>query len=223
MKRKVIALLFMLVALFSMTGCKATSPYDNLVKSSPDSIECTTTIIDSVELLSEYIVVVSKETEIGTTGVAAFQTDDKIYLSGEFSQQAGSYVVKVDKSNKELEDSNLIGEVISNTDKGVIAKQRRNIREYSSIPVAKTVQLGKASMIGRDEKGNICEYDITIEAFKEDQSIFFYSSSEIQLCKEMGGFPIIQNGKLIGVHFGTAEDGKIGAGWIIWDLEIVLP
>lgn len=221
MKRKVIAFLFILVALFSMTGCNATSPYEKLIKSSPDSIECTTTTIDSVELLGEYVLIVSEDS--ATRGVASFQTDNKIYLFGhQVSEQVGSFVVKVDKSNNRIDTSNLIGEVISNTENGVVAEQRRNIREYSSIPIAKTAQLGKAFMIGRDENGDICEYDITIEAFKEDQSMFLYSSSEVQFDNGLSGSPIIQNGELIGVHFAGTEDGKIGVGWIIWDLEIVL-
>lgn len=222
MKRKVIAFLFILVALFSMTGCNATSPYEKLVKSSSNSIECTTTTIDSVELLSEYVLIVSEDS--ATSGVASFQTDDKIYLFGhQVSEQVGSFVVKVDKSNNRIDTSNLIGEVISNTENGVVAEQRRNIREYSSIPIAKTAQLGEAFMIGRDENGDICEYDITIEAFKEDQSMFLYSSSEVQFGDGLSGSPIIQNGELIGVHFASTEDGKIGVGRIIWDLEIVLP
>lgn len=221
MKRKVIAFLFILVALFSMTGCNATSPYEKLIKSSPDSIECTTTTIDSVELLSEYVLIVSEDS--ATRGVASFQTDNKIYLFGhQVSEQVGSFVFKVDKSNNRIDTSNLIGEVISNTENGVVSEQLRNIREYSSIPIAKTAQLGEAFMIGRDENGDICEYDITIEAFKEDQSMFLYSSSEVQFGNGLSGSPIIQNGELIGVHFASTEDGKIGVGWIIWDLEIVL-
>lgn len=221
MKRKVIAFLFILVALFSMTGCNATSPYEKLIKSSPDSIECTTTTIDSVELLSEYVLIVSEDS--ATRGVASFQTDNKIYLFGhQVSEQVGSFVFKVDKSNNRIDTSNLIGEVISNTENGVVAEQLRNIREYSSIPIAKTAQLGEAFMIGRDENGDICEYDITIEAFKEEQSMFLYSSSEVQFGNGLSGSPIIQNGELIGVHFASTEDGKIGVSWIIWDLEIVL-
>lgn len=222
MIRKIIAFLVIMVVLFSMTGCNATSSYDKLVKSSPKSIKCTTTTIDSVELLSEYVLIVSEDS--ATRGVASFQTDDKIYLFGhQVSEQIGSFVVKVDKSDERIDMSNLIGEVISNTDNGVIAEQRGAMREYSSIPIAKTAQLGEAFMIGRDENGNICEYDITIEAFKEDQSMFLYSSSEMQFCNGLSGSLIIQNDELIGVHFASTEDGKIGVGWIIWDLEIVLP
>lgn len=222
MKRKLITFLFILVVLFSITGCNATSPYEKLVKSSPNSIECTTTTIDSVELLGEYVLIVSEDSV--TRGVASFQTDNKIYLFGhQVSEQVGSFVVKVDKSNNRIDTSNLIGEVISNTENGVVAEQHRSIREYSRIPIAKTAQLGDAFMIGRDENGDICEYDITIEAFKEDQSMFLYSSSEVQFCNGMSGSPIIQNGELIGVHFASTEDDKIGVGWIIWDLEIVCP
>ena len=221
MKRKVIAFL-LLVALFSMPGCNATSPYEKLVKSSPNSIECTTTTIDSVELLGEYVLIVSEDS--ATRGVASFQTDNKIYLFGhQVSEQVGSSVFKVDKSNNRINTSNLIGKVISNTENGVVAEQCRSIREYSRIPIAKTVQLGNAFMIGRDENGDICEYDITIEAFKEDQSMFLYSSSEVQFYEGMSGSPIIQNGELIGVHFASTEDKKIGVARLIWDLEIVCP
>ena len=170
MKRKVIAFLFILVALFSMTVCNPTSPYERLVKSSPDSIECTTTTIDSVELLGEYVLVVSEDS--AARGVASFQTDDKIYLFGhQVPEEVGSFVVKVDKSSNRIDTANLIGKVISNTENGVVAEQRRNIREYSSIPIAKTAQLGEAFIIGRDENGDIFENDITIEVFKEDQSM----------------------------------------------------
>ena len=222
MKRKIIAFVTTLIALFSITGCNNTSPYDILVKSSPKSIECKTTTIDSVELLSEYVVVVSEDS--ATRGVASFQTNNKIYLFGhEVSEQVGSLIVKVDKSNNELHTSNLIGEVISNTKNGVIAEQRRNIREYTSIPIAKTAELGRAFIIERDDNGNICQHAITIEAFKEDQSMFLYSSSETQFYNGQSGSPVIQNGQLIGVHFASTENGKIGVSRIIWDLEIVHP
>lgn len=222
MKRKIIAFLVILMAFFSMTGCNETPQYDNLVQPSPKSIECTTETIDSVELLCEYILLVSGDYSI--YGVASFQTDNKIYMFGhQVSQPIIKSDVKVIKYNRKSDYSNLIGEVISNTEKGVIAEQRQTIREYSSIPIAKTAQLGEAFILGRDENENICEYKINIKKFKDDQSIFFYSSSEIEFCGGMSGSPIIQNGELIGVHYGCTEDGKIGAGRIIWDLEIVIP
>lgn len=227
MKRKIIGFLCALTILCCMTGCNETSPYDKLVSSSPKSIQCTTATVDSVELLSEYIVVVpkiSKDSKVlATEGVASFQIDDKIYLFGyPISEAIGSRVVKIDKFNPKLERSNLIGEVISNTDNGVIAERSNTIREYSSISIAKTAELGEAFIVERDENGDICKKSITIEAFKEDQNIFFYSSSEVQFGGGLGGYPIIQNGELIGVHFGSTEDG-IGVGRIIWNLEMLLP
>lgn len=224
MKRKSRTFIVILVALFSITLCNSIrlTPYDRMVKASPKSITCMSTTIDSVELLSEYVLIVSDES--ATRGIASFQTDGKIYLFGHpVTEQVGSFVVKVDKSNNSIDTSNLIGEVISNTENGVIAKQLRTIREYSTIPIAQTAQLGEAFILGRDNEGNICEYAITIEAFKEDQGIFCYSSSDMQFVNGSSGFPIIQNDDLIGVHFASTEDGKIGVGRIIWNLEIVLP
>ncbi len=220
-RRQLIAFLFVLMMLFSIAGCNAISPYDKLAKSSPKNIKCDTTTLDSVDLLAENVLIVSDDSI--THGVASFRINDSIYMLGHKTPESvGSFVVKADKSNK-IETSNLIGEVVSNGEDGVIAKQLRAIREYSSIPIAKTVQLGDAFIIGRDEEGSICRYAICIDAFKENQNIFLYSSSEIEFINGTSGSPIVQNGELIGIHYASTDDGKIGVGKIIWNLDIVHP
>ena len=221
MTRKIVLFVVMMFILFSITGCSSAkaTPYERLVKKSPQSVKSTTTTIDKVTLLSENIILVSGT--LGTRGIATFETDGKIYLMGHLVRQpVGSFVVKVDKTNNEIEASNLIGEVISNTENGVIAVERRSIREYETIPVAKSAHLGEAFILGRDEEGNIKEYPINIEAFKEDQNMFFYSSSEIEFCEGTSGSPIIQNNELIGVHFATMQEEK-GCAWLIWNLDIL--
>lgn len=227
MKRKTIAFFVILALLFSIVGCsnKRTTVYDMIVKATPESITATTPTIDSVKLLCENIMVVAETT--ATKGVATFETNGEIYALGhQAAEPVGSFIVKIDPSNDEIESSNLIGRVISNTENGVIAEQCQTIREYSSIPIAKTAQLGEAFILGRDSEGNIHKYSIFIEAFKEDQSMFFYSSSEVRFEEGLSGSPIVQNNELIGVHFGhvdNEESNKKGAGLIIWDLEILNP
>ena len=202
------------------------SPYQKLVKMSPTEIECpdTDATIEFVQLLSEYVMVISEDE--ASYGVATFKVEDDIYIFGhENFKEIGGLVVKVNKDDYYgIDSSNLIAEVVEDTEMGVIAKQcKEDIREYANIPVAKNVQLGEAYMLLRDESGNLCKYAITIEAFKEDQGIFLYSSSEIQFCKGMSGTPIVQNGEIIGVHFASMEDHEVGVARIIWELEIVHP
>lgn len=206
---------------------KVPTTYEDMLATTPDSITCTTQIVDNVVLLNEYVELVLEDYEksgkcIG--GVASFETEGKIYMFGHgIPEECTNYVYKVDKFGDTIHTTNLMGYVISNEEDGVIAKEVSKIGEHSTISVAKTVQLGEAFILSRDDEGNICEYPITIEGFKEDQNLFFYSSSEVQLGKGWSGSLIIQNNELIGVHFGLTTGNEKGAGRIIWDLEIMHP
>ena len=221
MKRRVVLLGIMLFILFFFSFCSTkTTQYERLVKESPERVKSTTTTIDKVTLLSENVLIVSETSAV--RGIVTFETDEKLYLMGHLVRQpVGSFVVKVDATNNDIDVSNLIGEVISNTEDGVIAEKRRSIREYQTIPIAKSAHLGEAFILGRDDEGNIKKYSISVEAFKEDQNMFFYSSSEIKFCEGTSGSPIIQNNELIGVHFASTEDEEKGCAWLIWSLDIL--
>ncbi len=204
------------------------TPYEYMLATTPDSITCTTQIVDNVVLLNEYVELCSEDYEksgkcIG--GVASFETEGKIYMFGHgIPEEDTNYdVYKVDKFGDTIYTTNLMGYVISNEDDGVIAQEIFKIGEHSTIPVAKTAQLGEAFILSRNDEGNICEYPITIEGFKENQNSFFYSSSEVQLGDGWSGSLIIQNNELIGVHYGCTFENGNGMGRIIWNLEIMQP
>lgn len=201
---------------------KVLTPYEYMLTTTPNSITCTTHIVDNVILLNEYVSLVSEDSENIIWGVASFETGGKIYMFGHDIPEEGiNYVYKVDKFGDTIYTTNLMGYVISNEEDGVIAQEIFKIGKHSTIPVAKTAQLGEAFIISRDDEGNICKYPITIEAFKEDQNSFFYSSSEVQFGEGWSGSLIIQNNELIGVHYGCITETGKGVGRIIWDLEIV--
>lgn len=237
MKRKKIAIIEYLVIIIpiiiiwsriitEMLTPEVLTPYEYMLATTPDSITCTTQIVDNVVLLNEYVELVSEDYEksgkyIG--GVASFETKGKIYMFGHsIPEENTSYdVYKVDKYGDIIYATNLMGYVISNEEDGVIAQEIFKIGEHSTIPVAKTAQLGEAFILSRNDEGNICEYPITIEGFKEDEKSFFYSSSEVQLGDGWSGSLIIQNNELIGVHYGCTFENGNGMGRIIWDLEII--
>ena len=207
---------------------KVLTPYEYMLATTPDSITCTSQIVDNVVLLNEYVELVSEDYEksgnyIG--GVASFETGGKIYMFGHgIPEEYTNYdVYKVDKFGDTIYTTNLMGYVISTEEDGVIAQEIFKIGEHSTIPVAKKAQLGEAFILSRDDEGNICEYPITIEGFKEDQNSFFYTSSEVQLGDGWSGSLIIQNNELIGVHYGCTFENGNGMGRIIWDLEIMQP
>lgn len=240
MNRKKIALIVYYVIIISiniiiwsriiteMLMPKVPTPYEYMLATTPDSITCTTQIVDNVVLLNEYVELVSEDYEksgncIG--GVASFETGGKIYMFGhDIPEEYTNYdVYKVDKFGDTIYTTNLMGYVMSTEEDGVIAQEIFKIGEHSTIPVAKKAQLGEAFILSRDDEGNICEYPITIEGFKEDQNSFFYTSSEVQLGDGWSGSLIIQNNELIGVHYGCTFENGNGMGRIIWDLEIMQP
>ena len=240
MKRKKIAMIAYWVIIISiniiiwpriiteMLTPKVLTPYEYMLATTPDSITCTSQIVDNVVLLNEYVELVSEDYEksgnyIG--GVASFETGGKIYMFGHgIPEEYTNYdVYKVDKFGDTIYTTNLMGYVISTEEDGVIAQEIFKIGEHSTIPVAKKAQLGEAFILSRDDEGNICEYPITIEGFKEDQNSFFYTSSEVQLGDGWSGSLIIQNNELIGVHYGCTFENGNGMGRIIWDLEIMQP
>lgn len=201
------------------TGYTILTRYNKIVETSPKTITCPATTLGSVELLSECVVIVSDES--ASRGIASFKTDNKIYMIGHpVDQQVGSPVVIITQPNNKIE---LIGEVISNKENGIIVEQLQHLKKYPTISIATTAQLGVAFILKRDDEGNIYKYPIIIEAFQKNKNIFFYSScSELYFSKGMSGSPIVQNDKLIGIHFAIITDTKKGAGRIIWDLETVL-
>lgn len=251
--KRIKIILAVLELLFSMIGSNNANltTYDDVIKASPNSITCTTTTIDNVVLLGEYVAIVSNISEksgVYTVGVAPFETNGNIYMFGHrMEDEVGSSVFKADRASQYIYSSDLIGTVISNSVNGVVAESDLPLTEYSTIPIAKTIQLGDAFLLERDYEGTTYKYPITIEAittlgedqslllessqteeletFDRNQSVFFFSSSEIDLCEGMSGSPIIQNNELIGVYFGSMEtdDGKRGIAWVIWDLDIVHP
>ena len=159
------------------------TPYEYMLATTPDSIICTSQIVDNVVLLNEYVELVSEDYEksgnyIG--GVASFEIGGEIYMFGHgIPEEYTNYdVYKVDKFGSTIYPTNLMGNVISIEEDGVIAQEIFKIGEHSTIPVAKKAQLGEAFILSRDDEGNICEYPIIIEGFKEDQNSFFYISSE---------------------------------------------
>ncbi len=211
-----------------MSTSEVLTPYEYMLATTPDNITCTSPIVDNVVLLNEYVELISEDYEnsgnyIG--GVASFETGGKIYMFGHgIPEEDTNYdVYKVDKFGNTIYTTNLMGYVISNEDDGVIAQEIFKIGEHSTIPVAKKAHLGEAFILSRDDEGNICEYPITIEGFKEDQNSFFYTSSEVQLGDGWSGSLIIQNNELIGVHYGCTFENGNGMGRIIWDLEIMQP
>lgn len=240
MNRKKIALIAYLVIIISiniiiwpriiteMLTPKVLTPYENMLATTPDSITCTTQIVDNVVVLNEYVELVPEDYEKSENyigGVASFETGGKIYMFGHgIPEEYTNYdVYKVDKFGDTIYTTNLMGYVISTEEDGVIAQEIFKIGEHSTIPVAKKAQLGEAFILSRDDEGNICEYPITIEGFKEDQNSFFYTSYEVQLGDGWSGSLIIQNNELIGVHYECTFENGNGMGRIIWDLEIMQP
>ena len=194
--------------------------YERIVKESPEEIHCASTTADNVTLLGEYIAIVS-ENGAGIRGVASFEKDGKIYLFGHsIEKPIGSLVFKVGKAKDEIKLSNLMGEVISNDKNGIIAEEYQKLGEYSTIPIAKSIRLGEAFLVERDDEGNIHQYPITIEAFSQEKDMFFYSSPEMQIENGISGMPIVQNNELIGVHYGRTKKRDIGR--IIWNLDMVI-
>lgn len=199
----------------------------NIVQNINDNkIRCTNEIVENVTLLSEYVVTCDEKGCGGTTGVATFETNGKIYLYGHsISNEIGNLVYKIKSSfDKEIivSSSDLIGRVIANEEEGVIAEEYQKNREYKTIPIAKKIRLGEAYILARDEKGNFQKFTVNITNFQESEDFFYYTSSEVQFKKGMSGMPIVQNDELIGVHYGSNEDKTVGIGRIIWNLDLVL-
>ena len=190
----------------------------NIVQTMNNSkISCTNEIVENVTLLSEYVTICDEKGYDGTSGVAAFETNGKIYLYGHStSNEIGSLLYKIKSSfDKEVtvSSSELIGRVIVNEKEGTIAEEYQRIRQYTTIPLARTIQVGDAYILARDEEGNL---------HQEKEGVFYYTSSEVQFKRGMSGMPIIQNDRLIGVHYGSNEERAVGAGRIIWNLDLVL-
>lgn len=258
MKRKITTIIFILQLLSSIirgdtlgSNNLDLTQYDNMVKSSPNSITCTTSTIDNVVLLGEYVLAVSDDDKVDGTcsaGIASFAVNGNIYMFGhEIEEEIGSSVFKSNRDNNQLYSSNFMGTIVSNANNGVIAKSSSSLTEYSTIPIADTIHLGEAFLLERDYEGNIYKHPITIdafvtlddeqsllfnspeseelEAFDKNHTVFFYSSSEIDFCEGQSGSPIIQDDELIGIHFGMTDtdNGERGVSWVIWDLEIVHP
>ena len=225
-KSKVVVVIISFVVLLLMAGCNKKqstgTAYDSLKESSPTEIEGEKTTVKEVELIVENVAIVSDDERIerdGTLGIATFTADGKVYMIGhETDQKVGSKVYKVNKSDNRINESDLIGEVIANQEKGVLAEPSSFTKTYSKITVAKTAHLGEATLLGRDDDGNICEYPINIEAFEEEKDMIFYSFPEAYSKEGSAGAPIIQDNKLIGVDFGTTQEEGKGVGWTIWSI-----
>ncbi len=184
---------------------------------SPKQITTEENQINDVTLLCEDVMILKEKDSVltGIMGVASFETNNKIYMMGHNvpGNILGKYVYEDVITNQEIGENITYGKVISNEKLGVIAQKSQflDIEKYSKIEISQNIHLGEAYILKPDDGGYV-QYPIEIEFFDEENEDIYYSSSEFDFIKGSSGCPIIQNEKIVGIHYANRTAGKSNFG-----------
>jgi|GEM_PF-3928792 len=192
-----------------------------------------------VELMAETIIFFNPLNYYFAIARASFKSDGKIYAVGHAVAPQYLYVADVYRAMPQVGVKNddysalfmtsvLIGQIEENNNNGVIITDNGNYaKKYSSFPVANEIYDGEAYFLIRNEQGKIRKIPINIEfiQYEGETHLSYYLEDEWLLSN--GGFqegtsgsPIMQNGKIIGVHWATDNDDKLlGIAKVIWNTD----